>query len=92
MSEIVKMANGRLTLPVDIRRALGVGSDETFEVEAAPEQDALILRPATVLRRADAWAYTPEHRALLARAHADSTQGRVHRLTEEELTVIGQTQ
>ncbi|MGH3545495.1 MAG: hypothetical protein ACRDPW_06175 [Mycobacteriales bacterium] len=91
MGTIVKMTDGRLTLPVDIRRALGVSSDQSFEIETAPDQDALVLRPAAVLRREDAWAYTSEHRELLVRAHADSAEGRVHRLTEAELAAIGET-
>ncbi len=90
MTTIVKMSNGRLTLPAELRYILGVTDDQTFEVEAAPDQDALILRPATVLRREDAWAYTPEHRQLLERAHADSAAGRVQRVTEAELAVLGE--
>ncbi len=90
MTTIVKMSGGRLTLPAELRHALGVTADQTFEVEAAQDQDALILRPATVLRREDAWAYTPEHRQLLERAHADSAVGRVQRLTEAELEALGQ--
>ncbi len=90
MTTIVKMSGGRLTLPVELRHILGVTGDQTFEVEAAPDQDALILRPAAVLRREDAWAYTAEHRQLLARAHADSAEGRVQRLTEAELAALGE--
>ena len=41
------------------------------------------------LRREDAWANTPEHRELLACAHADSAEGRVHQLTEQELAALG---
>lgn len=33
----------------------------------------------------DAWAYTSDHRALLERAHADSREGRVQRLSERDL-------
>ncbi|MBI4728321.1 MAG: hypothetical protein HY775_02280 [Acidobacteria bacterium] len=66
---------GRLTLP-------------EFEIEVDRERDALILRPALVLRREDAWAYTPEHRGLLARAHADSRAGRVKRRTEGQLAKL----
>ncbi len=89
MSTIVKMNGGRLTVPAELRHALGVPADQTFEVEATPEQDAFIFRPAAVLRREDAWAYTTKHRALLARAHADSDEGRVHQLTEDELSSLG---
>jgi hypothetical protein len=47
--------------------------------------DAIILRPAIVLRREDAWAYTPAFRRLLARAHQDAREGRVYRLSESDL-------
>lgn len=84
----VSMRGGRLTLPAEVRRELGLGDETEFEVEVDREQDALILRPAIVLRREDAWAYTPEHRELLARAHADSREGRVREMTEEELAKL----
>jgi bifunctional DNA-binding transcriptional regulator/antitoxin component of YhaV-PrlF toxin-antitoxin module len=76
-------ADGRLTVPASARRALGLEGEAQFEVEV--EQDSLILRPAVVLAREDAWAYTPEHRRLLERAHRDSREGRVREMTEEEL-------
>ena len=89
MSTLVKMRAGRLTLPLELRRRLGVDPDQAFEIEESPGEDALILRPAHVLRREDAWAYTPEHRALLEKAHRDSAEGRVHQLTEDDLAALG---
>lgn len=77
--------NGRLTLPADARRRLGLVGGAEFEVEVDDEGDALVLRPVVVLRREDAWAYTPEHRALLATAHEDSRAGRVRRVSESDL-------
>ena len=79
--------SGRLTLPIEVRRRLGLEGESEVEVEV--EGEAIVLRPAVVLRREDAWAYTPEHRALLSRAHADSREGRVLQLTEEELRAVG---
>ena len=79
--------SGRLTLPIEVRRRLGLEGESEVEVEV--EGEAIVLRPAVVLRREDAWAYTPEHRALLSRAHADSREGRVLQLTEEELQTLG---
>jgi AbrB family looped-hinge helix DNA binding protein len=77
--------SGRLTLPTDVRRALRLDGETEMEVEVDTTNDAVILRPAVVLRREDAWAYTPEHRELLARAHDDSREGRVRQLNEDEL-------
>jgi hypothetical protein len=57
-------------------------------VEVDVERDALVLRPVLALRREDAWAYTPDHRALLERAHEDSRQGRVRDLDEDDLAAL----
>jgi len=79
MKTITISGSGRLTLPAEVRRELGL--------DAA--SDEVILRPAVVLRREDAWAYTPEHRDLLNRAHADSREGRVRQVSEDELKNLG---
>lgn len=81
---------GRLTVPVEARRELGIEGSTQFEVEVDRERDAIVLRPALLLRREDAWAYTPEHRELLAQAHRDSREGRVRRLTEEEMAGLAE--
>ncbi len=80
---------GRITVPAEIRRALGISGEADFAVEVDTDSDAIILRPAVVLRREDAWAYTPEHRALLEQAHEDSREGRVQRLSEDDLQKLG---
>lgn len=81
---IVSMTpTGRMTVPADARRELGISGEADFAVEV--EGDALILRPALVLPRADAWAYEPEHRKRLAQAHRDSREGRVRKLTQAQL-------
>lgn len=82
--------SGRLTLPAEARRRLGLEGEADFEVEIDEGADAIILRPAVVLRREDAWAYTPEHRELLTRAHQDSREGRVQQLREEDLANLGE--
>lgn len=81
--------SGRLTLPAEARRLLGLDDETEFEVEVDTEGDALVLRPAVLLRREDAWAYTPEHRELLRRAHADVQDDRVRRLSEDDLIALG---
>jgi len=42
-------------------------------------------RPVVVIPRDDAWAYTAEHLADVARALADIREGRVRRLSDEDL-------
>ncbi len=78
--------SGRLTLPIEVRRKLGL--ERATQVEVELDGETIILRPAIVLRREDAWAYTPEHRGLLSRAHSDSSEGRVQQLTEAELKTL----
>lgn len=89
MKTVTVSETGRLTLPADVRRAIGLEGDSEVEVEVDAAGEAIVLRPVVVLRREDAWAYTPEHRALLTRAHADSREGRVQRLRESDLTTFG---
>jgi AbrB family looped-hinge helix DNA binding protein len=85
MAVLVKMtSDGRLTIPAKARRTLGVEGAAQLEVDI--KGDAIVLRPAVILPREDAWAYTPEHRRRLARAHADSREGRVRRVSERQLS------
>lgn len=84
MAKLVTMTpEGRVTIPAAARRELGVEGEAQFEVGV--EGESIVLRPAVVMTRADAWAYTPEHRRVLAKAHRDSREGRVRRLTEGQL-------
>ena len=90
VTTVLMSEDGRLTLPADARHALGLAGETELEIEVDRAGDAIILRPAAALRHEDAWAYTPEHRELLAQAHQDSREGRVRRLTEEELERLGE--
>lgn len=79
-------SEGRVTIPATARRELGVVGEVQFEVGV--EGEAIVLRPAVVMTREDAWAYTAQHRRLLAKAHRDSRGGRVRRLTERQLAGV----
>ena len=89
MKTVTVNDQGRLTLPIESRRALGIVGETELQVEVDTERDVLLLRPVVVLSREDAWAYTTEHRSLLHRAHADSREGRVRSLDEDELATLG---
>lgn len=82
-------ATGRLTVPASVRRELGLEAEAQLELELT--DDGMLLRPAVVLPREDAWAYTTEHRRVLARAHRDSREGRVRRLTERQVARLGRS-
>ncbi len=84
MKTVITMNNqGRLTLPAAARQALHLEGPAQFELEISG--DALILRPAVVIPREDAWAYTPEHLRRVARSMADVQEGRTRRLSEDDL-------
>ncbi len=76
-------AQGRVTLPVEARRALRLEAGADFEVEVVDGK--LVLTPAVLAPREDAWAYTPEHLAQVERARADVREGQVYRLGRGDL-------
>src|SRR6266568_3504948 len=74
---------GRLTLPVDVRRELGIGEGSQLEVRV--ENRGVRLDPTYVIPHEDRWAYTPAAIASLKRALADVKAGRVFELSPREL-------
>jgi bifunctional DNA-binding transcriptional regulator/antitoxin component of YhaV-PrlF toxin-antitoxin module len=80
---VLMNAQGRLTVPADARRELGLEGEAHFEAEV--QNGELLLRPAVLVPREDAWAYTAEHRALLARAREEAARGHTRKLREREL-------
>src|SRR5919198_5484886 len=74
---------GRLTLPVDVRRRLGIG--EGTQLEVSVDRDAVQLRPADVIPAEDRWAYRPAAIASLKRALADVRAGRVYSVGPRDL-------
>ncbi len=84
MKTVVSMnAQGRLTVPIEARKALHIEGETPFELEITEHE--LILRPALVIPREDAWAYTPEHLEQIEQADADARAGRIVHMTEREL-------
>jgi len=82
-------AQGRVTLPADVRRKLRLGDGSQLEV--AIEDDHITLRPARVVPAEDAWAYTAENLAGIRRALEDVKAGRVYRLSWKVLNEIVET-
>jgi AbrB family looped-hinge helix DNA binding protein len=74
---------GRLTLPADVRRHLGISEGSQLEVRV--QHRSIELRPTAVVPEEDRWAYTPEALASLKRALADIKAGYVFELSEQEL-------
>ena len=89
METVTVHGSGRLTAPASVRKQLGLIEGTELEIEVDMEQEALVLRRVVYLRLEDAWAYTPDHRELMERAHRDSKEGRVKKLSEEDLESLG---
>ena len=89
METVTVHGSGRLTVPASVRKQLGLIEGTELEIEVDMEQEALVLRRVVYLRLEDAWAYTPDHREFLERAHRDSKEGRVKKLSEEDLESLG---
>lgn len=77
---------GRLTIPSEVRAALHIEGEAHWTAEIVDE--ALMLRPAVVVPREDAWAYTREHAAQMRRAHEDVKAGRTVAVHGRELGYI----
>lgn len=76
-------AQGRVTLPADVRRKLRLNPGDQLEV--AVDEDRITLRPARVLIAEDAWAYTAESLSSIRRALDDIRDGRVYPASEADL-------
>jgi AbrB family looped-hinge helix DNA binding protein len=84
MKTIVTMnEQGRLTVPAAARDALRLHGAAHFELEVT--DDALILRPAAVVPRADAWAYQPDHIRRVERARQEYRERGSRQLSEAEI-------
>ncbi len=84
MRTITMSPNGRLTLPAEVRQRLGLDGETEFDVEVTEPRQR---HPATGRRdpRDDAWAYTAKHLADVARSLADIREGRVRKLSDDDL-------
>jgi AbrB family looped-hinge helix DNA binding protein len=84
MRTVTMSPNGRMTLPAEVRQRLGLTGETEFDIEVT-EHGSVTLRPVVVLPRDDAWAYTAEHLAQVAKALADLRHGRVREASEADL-------
>ena len=84
MRTITMSPNGRLTLPAEVRHRLGLEGETEFDVEVT-DHGSVTLRPVVVIPRDDTWAYTAAHLTDVARALSDIREGRVRRLSDDDL-------
>lgn len=69
-------AQGRMTIPAEIRRELGIAGQTVLTIET--EDGRLVVKPFKMPLE-DTWAYTPEFRARLARIRAQIAAGEILR-------------
>lgn len=76
---------GRITLPADVRRRLGIreGTQLAVKVESGTVQ----LRRVSLILHEDRWAYTSSAAASRRRAIADVRAGRAYELSQHDLEV-----
>lgn len=80
---------GRLTIPASLRKLLRLEGEAEFEVEDMGEE-GLILRPVVVMRREDAWAYTPDTLESIRRGIADIREGRIRPATDADFRALAE--
>ena len=85
---VVMDESGRITVPEEARRALGLTGVTAFELDVDADGGVLVLRSATK-QEPDAFEFTPEQLESIARGLRDSREGRVRRLSEEDLLKLG---
>jgi antitoxin PrlF len=74
MKLVTMNSQGRVTVSAQTRKALGLEGESQFIEEI--HDGAIVLRPAAVVPKEDAWAYTPEHRTALAEALSQVNGGK----------------
>jgi AbrB family looped-hinge helix DNA binding protein len=81
---------GRLVLPEDVREAMGLGEGGELDIEVTrgPAGPALVIRHH--IPDEDAWAYTDENLAGIARARKEIAAGKLHRMSEADLRKLAQ--
>ena len=76
-------AQGRLVIPAEVRAALNVTGKAHWQLEV--RDGVIILKPAIVIPREDAWAYQPEHLARLEEAMTQARSEQTLDLSPEQL-------
>ena len=88
LKPVLMSEGGRLTIPAEVRKELGVSGETPFQMEVV--DGSIRLRPAVVVPRDDAWAYTPEYRALVNRSRKETAAGLAKTLSLGELDKLAE--
>ncbi|WP_323747500.1 AbrB/MazE/SpoVT family DNA-binding domain-containing protein [Catenulispora rubra] len=71
-----------MTIPQAIREELDLSTGD--ELLISVEGGRIVLEPATLIPRDQAWFWTPEWQAMEAEAESDKVAGRVERFASDE--------
>jgi AbrB family looped-hinge helix DNA binding protein len=82
-SVVAVNAQGRITLPAEARRRLGL--DDGARLEVSVEDHEIRLRPAQLVVAEDAWAYTAQSLQSIKRSLEDIKAGRVYSMSTDEI-------
>lgn len=83
MANSVIDSKGRVWLPEELLKQLGVTGAMTAEVDASC--GVIVIRPVESVPCEDEWAYTPEHRAAAERAWKQIEAGETFQMSEQDL-------
>lgn len=86
--KVTMSTTGRITLPVEIRKALDLQGEAEFLVEELSEGEGIVLRPVVTVLREDAWTYTAEDLESIERGLRDIREGRVRHATEADFRAL----
>ncbi len=81
MGKIIVRGNGRLTIPAEIRRQLGLAEGDPVEIEVVSE--GILLRPQKVTDATQAWFWSPAAQRE-AEPEADIAAGRHDRFEADD--------
>ena len=77
--------HGQITLPSEVRRAMGIEEGDLIEVRIAG--DNVMLTPKRLIDKSQAYFWTPAWQAAEAEAAADIEAGRVQRFSSADALI-----
>ena len=83
MANSVIDSKGRVWLPEELLKQLGISGSMTAEVDSSC--GVIVIRPVESVPCEDEWAYTPEHRAVAASAWRHIEAGETFQMSEQDL-------
>jgi AbrB family looped-hinge helix DNA binding protein len=70
---------GQLTIPKEVREAIGLEDGDLVEIRADPRDGSVIVTPKALIDKNQAWFWTPEWQSKEREAEKDLQAGRFRR-------------